>query len=117
MSAPLEAPTELRDAAEIEAFLRRDLDLHLYELGDLDPFFWPRTRWVGARRGAELAALALDYSDPAGHHTLLLMERRDPEAARHIVQSGRELLPERFYAHVSPPSSRTPRASTGATSK
>ena len=93
---------EPRQRAPIEAFLRRDLDLHLYELGDLDPFFWPRTRWVGCEREGELAALALVYQDPAGHETLLLLERRDPAAAAYLLQEGRALLPERFYSHLSP---------------
>lgn len=86
----------------IEAFLRADLDLHIYEIGDLDPFFWPRTRWVGVERAEALAALALVYQDPAGHETLLLLERRDPEAAAFLFREGRELLPARFYSHLSP---------------
>jgi len=93
---------EPRERATIEAFLRADLDLHLYELGDLDPFFWPRTRWVGSERDGELAALALVYQDPAGHETLLLLERRDPAAAAYLLEEGRALLPERFYSHLSP---------------
>lgn len=59
MSLALSTPQD-RDA--IEVFLRADLDLHLYELGDLDPFFWPRTRWVGATPRGDLAALALIYA-------------------------------------------------------
>lgn len=92
----------------IEAFLRRDTDLHLYELGDLDPFFWPRTRWIGAERwvGAErsgsLAALAMVYQDPAGHETLLLFERQDPAAAAWLLRQGLDLLPREFYSHLSP---------------
>jgi RimJ/RimL family protein N-acetyltransferase len=90
------------ERAPIEAFLRADLDLHLYELGDLDPFFWPRTRWVGAEREGLLAALAMVYQDPAGHETLLLLERHDPSAAAYLLQEGQALLPQRFYSHLSP---------------
>jgi hypothetical protein len=38
---------EVDDRARLEAWLRRDPAMHLYELGDLDDFFWPRTRWYG----------------------------------------------------------------------
>lgn len=97
---------EVRERAAIEGFLRADLDLHLYELGDLDPFFWPRTRWLGVAAapsaGAALLALALIYADPAGHQTLLLLERRAPEAAAWLLARAAALLPERFYAHLSP---------------
>ena len=37
----------LSDRGRIEDFLRADAGLHLYELGDLDDFFWPRTTWCG----------------------------------------------------------------------
>lgn len=94
--------SEPKEREPIEAFLRADLDLHLYELGDLDPFFWPRTRWVGVERDRVLAALTLVYQDPAGHETILLLERRDPEAAAWLLREGRDLLPLCFYSHLSP---------------
>jgi hypothetical protein len=38
---------ELDDPDEIDRFLRPAAALHVYELGDLDPFFWGSTRWFG----------------------------------------------------------------------
>jgi hypothetical protein len=38
----------------IEAFLRRNPELHIYSIGDLDDFFWPYTAWHGLLEGAEL---------------------------------------------------------------
>jgi hypothetical protein len=35
----------LHDKEEIAAFLRRNTFLHLYEIGDLDDFFWQYTTW------------------------------------------------------------------------
>src|SRR5262245_26512531 len=35
----------ISDHAVLRAFLDKDRDLHIYELGDLDPFFFPHTRW------------------------------------------------------------------------
>ena len=95
----METLVELRDAAVIEAFVRRDVALHLYELGDLDPFFWPRTRWWGLERDGELHAIALlyDCGDPP---TLLALGRDDGGAARRLV--GQLQLPARVYAHLSP---------------
>jgi hypothetical protein len=40
----------LHDKGEIEAFLRRDVSLHIYEIGDLDDVFWPHTTWYALRR-------------------------------------------------------------------
>ena len=38
---------DLTDREVLRRFLRGDPALHLYELGDLDPAFWPACRWHG----------------------------------------------------------------------
>ena len=92
---------ETRDRERIEAFLRRDRELHVYELGDLDPFFWPSTKWWAALRFEEIAALALLYRGPA-IPTLLVLERHDPDAAAWLLGRLSGDLRDRFYAHLSP---------------
>lgn len=52
----------LHDKVEIEAYLREDVDLHLYSIGDLDDFFWPHTSWFAAKSGSDLRAVALLYT-------------------------------------------------------
>jgi len=67
--------------------------LHLYELGDLDEFFWPHTTWFA--RGDAIALLYTANELPVvialGHdgHAELLAELRNE-------------LPARLYAHLSP---------------
>jgi ribosomal protein S18 acetylase RimI-like enzyme len=97
----METLVELRDAAAIEAFARRDVALHLYELGDLDPFFLPRTRWWGLQRAGELHAIALVY-DGGDPPTLLALGREDGGAAGRLLSLLRDALPARVYAHLSP---------------
>ncbi len=91
---------ETDDRAVIEAFLRRDPQLHLYEIGDLDPFFWPKTRWFGAWQGDALQALALRYAAP-GVEAVLLLERQHPEAARWLARKLAFELEHPFHAHFS----------------
>ena len=55
----------LRDKGEIERFLRKNVYLHLYGVGDLDEFFWPYTTWFGSRTGEDLVAVALLYTGRA----------------------------------------------------
>jgi ribosomal protein S18 acetylase RimI-like enzyme len=97
------ALVELREPPVIERFARRDLPLHIYEVGDLDPFFWPRTRWWGlVEEGSpELRALALLYdgSDPP---TLLALGRDDGGAVGELLAQVSAYLPARVYAHLSP---------------
>lgn len=88
------------DRETIEAFLRRDSPLHLYEIGDLDPLFWPKTTWYGAWTDGRLRALALRYEVSDGDPVLLLLERRDVIAARWLAARLSAMLTEPLYGHL-----------------
>lgn len=101
---PSAAPSvvEVDDPALIERFARRDLALHLYELGDLDPFFWPHTRWWGlADATGELSALVLLYTG-SELPTVLALGRVGDEALAALVTAVAPRLPARVYAHLGP---------------
>lgn len=95
----------LTDREEIAAFLRGDTFLHLYEIGDLDDFFWPHTTWYGLRapgRGdrGDLAAVALLYR--ATDLPVLLALSAPPLAElAALLAAIRPGLPPRFYSHLS----------------
>lgn len=89
------------DPAAIERFARRDVALHFYELGDLDPAFFPRTRWWGLKEGDGLSALALLY-DGGDPPTLIALARDDGGAAGELLAAIATELPDRLYAHLSP---------------
>src|SRR4051812_46059869 len=72
----------------------RDPALHLYEIGDLDDFFWPSTRWY--RHGD---AIALVYDAPP---VPALLAFGPPAQFAPLLTELRDLLPDEFYAHVSP---------------
>lgn len=117
------ARTRIKDRSAIEAFYRRDPWLHLYELGDLDDFFWPHTEWPalleeeggrggddarddGPRDGEQEAAeairaLALLYR--GGPLPILLALGRAVEEAsiRRLIEDLAPSMPARFYAHLS----------------
>lgn len=101
MSLPVRM-TLVQDKARIAEWLRRDAALHLYELGDLDDFFFPRTRWHGAENDSgQLAALALLYDAPS-LPVLLAFDREAGNAMRALLERVRDALPPRCYAHLSP---------------
>ncbi|MCH9684202.1 MAG: GNAT family N-acetyltransferase [Deltaproteobacteria bacterium] len=96
------AVIEIVDREPIERFARRDLGMHLYELGDLDPFFWPHTQWFGLPRAdGELAALALLYGSPQ-IPTLLALGRQDSEATAQLLAAIAPRIPLPVYAHLVP---------------
>jgi predicted GNAT family acetyltransferase len=92
---------ELHDREAIAAFCRRRPAVHAYELGDLDDFFWPHTRWFGWEDEGTLFQLALLYTETELPVLLALSE--EPLATMDALL--RELvpnLPARVYAHLTP---------------
>ncbi|MFC1573411.1 GNAT family N-acetyltransferase [Candidatus Eisenbacteria bacterium] len=90
----------MHDKRELETFLRRDAHLHIYEIGDLDDFFWPHTVWFGLIDEVELDGVVLLYlgTDPP---SLLALTGDSIAKMRDFLVSIKHLLPTRFYAHLS----------------
>ncbi len=89
----------LHDKEVIERFLRKDVPLHLYSIGDLDDFFWPYTTWYGYEIDGTVAVIALMYAD-LPLPTLLALSN-EPQVMGDLLSSIHHLLPHRFYAHLS----------------
>jgi ribosomal protein S18 acetylase RimI-like enzyme len=92
----------LNEKGEIESFLRRNVPLHLYELGDLDDFYWPHTTWYAMREGGKLRALLLLYTGGLLPVVLALCEDEVVSLHRELMRSIFHQLPRRFYTHVTP---------------
>lgn len=90
----------LQDKQEIEQFLRRNILLHIYSIGDLDDFFWPYTTWYGLKTNGNLTAVTLLYSGHAIPILLALSENYNTIAE--LLRSISHVLPPRFYTHLSP---------------
>lgn len=90
----------LYDKNRIEAFLRKNVYLHIYSIGDLDDFFFHDTLWYGWQESGEIQAVALLYTASDVPTLLALSEQQD--VMWELVQSIFHALPEKFYAHLSP---------------
>jgi ribosomal protein S18 acetylase RimI-like enzyme len=91
---------QIDDRPRIEAYLRREHDLHIYELGDLDDFFWPRTRWYALDGPAGIEASALLYTG-TDLPVLIAMAGECTGPMRGLLHELRPALPRRLYAHLS----------------
>lgn len=89
----------IHDAARLRAMLLRDPLRHIYEIGDLDAFFWPQTLWYGWEEAGELQQLALVYL-PGDTPVLLTHAQHDQPGHAVFVAALTQVLPKRFYAHV-----------------
>ena len=86
---------------QIEPVLRRNVFVHVYALGDLDPAFWPFTTWYGLEVAGDIRAILLLYSafDPP---TLLALGDPPFDDLHVLLRCARPLLPAKVYAHLSP---------------
>lgn len=96
------AVVELHGRDEIAAFFGCNPRAHAYELGDLDDFDWPHTRWYGWQDDSgALTQIVLLYSQPDVPVVIAIAE--EPTATMEaLVTSIVPLLPSPLYAHASP---------------
>lgn len=90
----------LHDKDVIEAALRRDPAMHLYELGDLDDFFWPETTWYGLEDRGTLRSVALVYAGGELPVVVALAREGQTWGVTSLLERMRAVLPRRFYAHL-----------------
>jgi ribosomal protein S18 acetylase RimI-like enzyme len=93
---------EPRDRRTIAALLQRNPRAHVYELGDLDDFYWPDTHWLGWEAGGELQQVVLLYTRP--EVPVLLAIDDDPASTMaELLTAARDQLPTPLYVHATAP--------------
>ncbi len=93
--------TRLTDRAAIHGFLRRNIPLHIYQIGDLDDCFWPHTEWWRWAEEGSTEALALIYQAQFGA-TLIVLDSDNHSSNLALLRALQPALPRRFFAHLSP---------------
>lgn len=90
----------LHDRDEIAFLLCHNPLLHLYELGDLDDFFWKYTTWYGFESEAGVRHVVLLYMGTSLPVLLALAEEPLTDM-KELLRLLVSLLPRRLYAHLS----------------
>lgn len=70
----------------------------MYEIGDLDDFFWAHTIWYALCEQDEILQLALLYVATPNQPVLICLSNATDDVSR-LLQPLTPLLPKRFYAH------------------
>ncbi|MCB9640012.1 MAG: GNAT family N-acetyltransferase [Myxococcales bacterium] len=94
------AARELTNREEIEPYLRKNVGLHMYALGDLEEPYWSRTRWWGWEERGELRSVLLLYHGDEGPCLLGLTDELSP--MQRLLAEVEGDLPSPCYAHLSP---------------
>jgi ribosomal protein S18 acetylase RimI-like enzyme len=89
----------LIEKQRLESFLRQNAALHLYELGDLDDFFFPYTTWHASEENGEIKSLALLYRGTE-LPVLLALDDAGSASMPELLNELKGKLPEKFYCHL-----------------
>lgn len=90
----------LHDKNQIAKYYLNKIGQSIYELGDLDDFYFPYTTWYGNFNDDELTNIALIYR---GTELAVLLAHDAIECGTPgYIHSLLPHLPERLYAHLSP---------------
>lgn len=97
---PMERVSICHDRRSIGSFLRRESDLNIFVLADLDPERWRQSSWYALERNRRIRAIAvlLRWKGP---FLVLLAARRDMRFASRLLREIRDVLPARFGADLS----------------
>lgn len=85
---------------KISKFLMRDPANKIYLIGDLDPFYFPRTKWFAKINAHEIEELAMLYEGDVAT-TLLAFPDGDVMNTVGLLENIAPQLPQEFYAHLS----------------
>ena len=92
--------TEIKDKNTIESFFRKNPGLYVYQLGDLDDFFFKFTKWHALIQNDEIKQIVFLYYGSELPVLLAIADENIPETEI-LLKEITHLLPEKFYSHLS----------------
>lgn len=95
---------KITDKSILESHFRKNIPLNIYQLGDLDDFFFEYTEWFGlfeSEESIEPIEIALLYKG-SELPVLLAFCNGDTYQMKILIEKIKDDLPKDFYAHLSP---------------
>lgn len=94
---------KLTDKKIIESHFRKNINLNLYQIGDLDEFFWKYTEWFGLYVGTELKQIILIYKGTDLPVMIALCDTSENSISemKTLISEIKKDLPDNFYSHLS----------------
>lgn len=91
----------LSDKKIIESHFRKNTDLNIYQIGDLDDFFWGFTKWYASLENDKIRNIAMMYSEADPPVMIALCDSRFDDMKNLLIEI-KDSLPSKFYSHLSP---------------
>jgi ribosomal protein S18 acetylase RimI-like enzyme len=90
----------ITDKEILENSLRKNPSLNIYQLGDLDDFFWPYTTWYGddEKNPKNIILVYAGVNPP----TMIALTGDDVNGMSTLLKDVKQNLPEKFYCHLTP---------------
>lgn len=92
--------TEITDKKQLELHLRKNTEMNIYQIGDLDDFFFKNTKWYGLTEEGEIRQTAMVYTGTE-LPVLLSFCENNYGCFRELAGQIKDKLPREFYSHLS----------------
>lgn len=92
----------IKDKKVLEKFLRKNTALNIYQLGDLDNFYWQHTDFYGYYEDTELKSVVMIYTEVFPNVVIALANEYEINLLKKALTELLNILPDRIYLHITP---------------
>lgn len=86
----------------IARYFRKNIPLNIYQIGDLDDFFWSRTKWYALKEDGEIRSIALIYTPSELSALILLADQESYGGAMKLADQLPDRVGNKVYCHFTP---------------
>lgn len=90
------------DKKVLENFFRKNAPLNIYQLGDLDDFYWSQTDFYGYYENEELKSVVMIFKEVNPNVVIALCDAEDFQYLGKALELMSDILTDRIYLHITP---------------
>jgi len=92
----------IKDKKVLEVFFRKNAPLNIYQLGDLDDFYWSQTDFYGYFEEDELKSVVMIFKEVTPNVVIALCDMKDLDYLNKALELMLDILPNEIYLHITP---------------
>ncbi len=82
--------------------MRKNAPLNIYQIGDLDDFYWPQTDFYGYYESNDLKSVVMIYKEVLPNVVIALCEPDEFACLNRALSKMQGILPDKIYLHITP---------------